>query len=442
MNLIRDLGNGLILRHASKDDAEAIADFNGHIHGDNEADTRRVAAWTRDLLASPHPTLTPGDFTVVEETATKRIVSSLNLIPQTWSYEGIEFKVGRPELVGTLPEFRNRGLVRAQFEEIHNWCEERGYLVQAITGIPYYYRQFGYEMGLELGGGRVGFQPLIPVLKEGEHEPFIVRPAEISDIPFLMQVYSHACKRSLITTHRDKAIWRYELTGKSEDNVNRAVFCIIESAEAEAVGYLSHPNFNWNLGAVAFEYELKPGVSWLDVTPSVMRYLLATGKEFAKRDGQPVETRTGVAFWHGTYHPVYEVFRERLPRVRASYAWYVRVPDLAGFICYIAPVLEERLAASYIPGYSGTLHLSFYRDGLKLVFEKGKLREAARYRPMPGMETDLGFPDLTFLQLLFGYRSLDELRAHYADCYAESWEAHFALATLFPKKPSAVTGLV
>jgi hypothetical protein len=88
-------------------------------------------------------------------------------------------------------------------EEVHQWSAERGDMVQAITGIPYYYRQFGYEMGLELGGGRVGFEPLMPVLKEGEQEPFIIRPAEVSDIPFLMEVYAQARKRSLITTHRD-----------------------------------------------------------------------------------------------------------------------------------------------------------------------------------------------------------------------------------------------
>ena len=120
---------------------------------------QRVAAWTHDLLTRPHPTLRPDDFTIVEETATGRIVSSLNLIPQTWSYEGIEFGVGRPELVGTLPEFRNRGLVRLQFEEIHKWSAERGDMVQAITGIPYYYRLFGYEMALDLAGRRFGYEP-------------------------------------------------------------------------------------------------------------------------------------------------------------------------------------------------------------------------------------------------------------------------------------------
>ena len=41
----------------------------------------------------------------------------------------------------------------------------RGELVQGITGIPYYYRQFGYEMALDLGGGRMCYAPQIPELK-------------------------------------------------------------------------------------------------------------------------------------------------------------------------------------------------------------------------------------------------------------------------------------
>ena len=188
---IRDLGDGLILRHASKRDAAALADFNSHIHSDDGWDKPdlRIAAWTRDLLARPHPTLSPGDFTIVEETATRRIVSSLNLIPQTWTYEGIPFGVGRPELVGTLPEFRGRGLVRAQFDEIHRWCEARNLSVQTITGIPYFYRQFGYEMALDLSGRRFGFEPHVPKLKKGEKEPYRIRPATEADLPFIAKTY-------------------------------------------------------------------------------------------------------------------------------------------------------------------------------------------------------------------------------------------------------------
>jgi hypothetical protein len=193
--ILRDLGNGLIMRRSTAEDADALAKFNGRIHGENELDTQRVAAWTHDLLARPHPTLRPDDFTLVEETVSGRIVSSMNLIPQTWSYEGIEFGVGRPELVGTLPEYRNRGLVRLQFEEIHKWSAERGHMVQGITGIPYYYRLFGYEMALDLAGRRFGYEPNVPKLKEGEEESYRIRSATEDDLSFVAQVYEHAIRR-------------------------------------------------------------------------------------------------------------------------------------------------------------------------------------------------------------------------------------------------------
>jgi hypothetical protein len=443
--LIRDLGNGLILRRSTPADAEKLSAFNAMIHSDDGPDhpDDRLGAWTTDLLTRPHPTFGSGDFTVVEEQATGRIVSSLNHISQTWAYDGIPFKVGRPELVGTLPEFRRRRLVRIQMEEVHRWSLERGELVQGITGIPHYYRRFGYEMGLELGGGRVGFEPLVPNLKEGQSEPFRLRPATEADIPFLMEVYNHGCQRSLVTTPRDEAIWRYELNGKSERNVNRQHILIIERAEGgEAVGLLVHPWFNWNLGLVLFEYELKPGVSWLEVTPSVARYALETSREYAVRDKQAPEGKAAVGFWHGSSHPVYEVWREKLPRIRPTYAWYVRVPDLPGFILHIAPALERRIAESYIPGYSGVLRVNMYQNGLKLVFERGLLKEAAPYRPEPADMGEVGLPDLTVLQLVFGYRSLDELKAAYADCYWDKDEARLVLSTLFPKRPSCVTGLV
>ena len=70
------------------------------------------------------------------------------LISQTWTYDGIAFGVGRPELVGTAPAYRRRGLVRTQFEVLHQRSAERHERLQAITGIPWYYRQFGYEMAL------------------------------------------------------------------------------------------------------------------------------------------------------------------------------------------------------------------------------------------------------------------------------------------------------
>ena len=185
-NLPIDLGDGLILRRSSVDDAEALADFNARVHSDEGPDKPddRVSAWTQDLMSKHHPTFKTSDFTLVEDVNKGQIVSAMNLIPQTWTYAGIPFKVGRPELVGTLIEYRNRGLVRRQFDVIHQWSADNGDLVQAITGIPYYYRLFGYEMAMNLSGGRAGFPTHIPRQKEGKSEPFHVPSSDGSGYPF------------------------------------------------------------------------------------------------------------------------------------------------------------------------------------------------------------------------------------------------------------------
>jgi hypothetical protein len=434
--IIRDLGNDLILRRSTPADGQKLFDFNAGIHSDNpEKPDERIGQWARDLIEKPHPTFGVGDFTIVEEQRTGRIVSSLNHISQTWTYDGLPFKVGRPELVGTLPEFRNRGLVRLQFEEIHKWSAERAEKVQAITGIPYYYRLFGYEMCVDLDGSRAGFEMNLPKLKEGEAEPYRIRAATEADIPFLSEVYAHAALRSLLYTVRDEALWRYDLNGRNAKSIQRLVWEIIEHAGSGGpVGYLAHPDYAWEVSCPVFTYELRPGISWLEVTPSVERYMWEMGKIACEREGK---TRSAFTFALAGSHPVYEVMRDNLPGMHLPYSWYLRVPDLPGFIRHIAPVLERRLEESLIPGFSGEVRVSFYRSGLRLGFELGRLSLVEAWQPGPKEnEGEIAFPDLTFLQLLFGHRTLDELKQSRADCWWNGDRTRLLMSALFPRKPS------
>lgn len=433
--ILRDLGDGLALCRSRAEDAEAVAEFNSKIHSDNGMDQpdAGVADWTRDLLARPHPTLKPDDFTLVVETSSGRLISSSNLISQTWAYEGIPFKVGRPELVGTLPDFRGRGLVRVQMDEIHKWSAERGEVVQAITGIPYYYRIFGYEMAMELEGGRAGYEAQLPKLKDGESEAFLFRPAALEDIPFLMEVYAYESQRSMVSTVRDESIWRYELTDQSAGNVNRLVTFVIERADSqEPVGYIRHTSQPWEFGLAAYDFQLKPGVSWLAVSPAAARFLWQRGEVLMQ--AQKKRGTTFFGFWLGSEHPVYEALRDRLPRVRPPYAWYIRIPDLAGFIRHIGPALEKRLAESIAVGHTGKLRINRYRTVLALSFENGKLVDVDESPRDSSDYADLGLPGLTILQLVFGYRSFDELRAAFPDVYVDKDEQRALLEALFPKK--------
>ncbi|HEX5414220.1 MAG TPA: GNAT family N-acetyltransferase [Chloroflexota bacterium] len=433
----RDLGDGLILRPATTGDSDALVAFNSVIHrrpGTSEPDVG-IAAWTHDLTARPHPTTGPGDFTVVEDTRSGQIVSTVCLISQTWSYGGASFGVGRPELVGTLPEHRRRGLVRAQFEEIHRWSAGQGELVQAITGIPNYYRQFGYEMALNLHGARSAAVADVPSLKVGESEPFRVRAAGEADLPFLSATYEEGTRRSLVAAKRDSAIWRYELSGRSKASGVALRLAIIQAADGRPVGILFHRTNLWEDSLLGVDlYELAPGVSWLAVTPSVLRYLKGVGEAAAARTGKSLSR---LVFRTGLDHPVARVFPEVFSRTDNPYAWYLRVPDLPAFLRRITPVLETRLAASLAPGYTGELHLSFYRSVLRLTFLEGRLGEVVVEAPGEGARADAAFTGLTFLHLLFGHRSLAELRQAYPDVWANR-EARVILDAIFPKQESNV----
>ena len=104
----QELENGLVLRTAASErDVERAAELNGTIHGPE------VAAMTLGIFLH-HPSTHWEDLIFVEDEATRQVVSSLCLIPWTWRYEDATIPSGEMGIVGTLEEYRRRGLVRAQ----------------------------------------------------------------------------------------------------------------------------------------------------------------------------------------------------------------------------------------------------------------------------------------------------------------------------------------
>jgi hypothetical protein len=297
-------------------------------------------------------------------------------------------------------------------------------------------------MALDLGARRFGHEGNLPKLtpapaggagENGEEEPYRIRLATESDLAFIAGLYEHAIQRSMIACPRTPEIFKYELDGQSENNADHYIFFMIEDPSGEPVGYFQHSNCIGRTGVSAVWYELKPGVSWLAVTPTVVRHLWAKGQEYALRDGK---TCTSFGFILGAEHPAYQALGRSLPSVHPPYAWYLRVPDLPGFVNHIKSVLEKRIAESIAAGTSREIKLSFYRDGLRLVLENGRLVAIESWKPSPEDEGAAAFPGLTFLQVLFGYRSFDELKYAFADCGCDNDEVRTLIDILFPKKYS------
>lgn len=438
--LLRELGDGLVMRRGAIEDAEALADFQAITNSSTEEPDEGIRQWTWDLASGGMPGFDPSDFVIVEDTLTGAVVSSLNLISQTWTYGGVEFDVGRIELVATHPDYRRRGLVRAQMDVVHEWSAARSELVQGITGIPWYYRQFGYEMALESWGGRWGETPAATPELAGPTAQYVLRPAATEDLRIASRLYDRGYQRYLVSCARGHEMWRYDLDGRSDGAAHRRKIRVIEDSQGTLVGCLMHEPRLSRKRIVVTLFELAPGVSWEAVAPAVVRYLKETGQKYAARDGADF----GELFWAlGSEHPAYEV-SDLMPQAERPYAWYLRVPDLPAFVSRIASVLEKNLASSPAAGYSGDLKISFVGDGLRIAFEDGRLTVAERWMPtqldsrLSPRVRDALFPDLTFLQLLFGFRLVEDLEYAFPDCRISADRAREPLNGLFPKRASHV----
>lgn len=430
--------DGLLLRWANEADIEALVDFNATLHADSPGEpSETIRAWVYDLVNGRHPTTSASDFTVViDQNDGGKIVSSLNLISQRWQLEDIEFGVGRPELVGTLEPYRRRGLVRYQMNAVHDKSTARGELVQAITGIPWYYRQFGYEMTVDMSGGQNFTWTHSQNDLEKIETPYRVRAATQADVPLLLELYSAHCRHALLRRVRDATVCEFEGFEASDLSPYSRNFYIIETAGSKtAVGYFEYKQWG---SFVIREFGVRLGVSWRPAIFAALQHLKEATRALNKERETPIGHAT---FILGQTHPVYDALGEQLDKPFRPYAYYIRVPDIVAFLKHISSVLERRLAGSVLAGHSGTHRLSFFRSNVELVLENGRLSQIAPYPPKNFDDGHAFFPEYTFLHLLFGYLSLDELKAAYADCSTRDAETAVLLDILFPKRPSRVTPL-
>jgi predicted N-acetyltransferase YhbS len=430
----RELDGGIIIRRATAADVEPIVALAREIFH------RRAVAHLQMHLQEQVPDGRLEDVTVAEDTATGQLVSSLCLLGFEGRYAGISLGIGQPEFVQTHPSYRRRGLVRAQLEVAHHWSAQRGDLMQLISGIPNYYRQFGYDMALEKGLARSGFTSQAPELEDGQPDPYRFRVATETDVPFLAATAAGAARRYQVADALPTDYWaaRLRMLQRVEPgDPHWRLLRIIEDATGAPVGYLAHWNTLVGHQISVTMYELVSGVSWLAVTPSVVRFLCAYGAEVGRRDGTACHM---FGFEVGIGHPVHDSIPDLLPLARNNAAWYVRIPDLPAFLRHVAPALEERLAHSYAAGHTGELNVSFYcRGGVRLVFEQGHITAIEPWQAASdGRDgvADAAFPDLTFTQLVLGNRTVADLEHAYADCWHRTDTVHYLLTALFPRHPS------
>jgi len=404
------LENGLMLRTAADErDVERVAEFNGSIHEPG------VAAMTRHLLLH-HPHMRGRDLVFIEEQQSDQILSSLCLIPWTWCYEGVSIPTGEMGIVGTLETHRNRGLIRAQVEYFKHRLHERGCLLSQIQGIPYFYRQFGYEYALPLEGGLRLETRHVPTPPD---EPFTFRPATLDDLPVLMRLYDEAAQDLAIHTARDEVTWRYLLT-RTQGTEMECETWLIQDVAGQVVGSMRLPKYHFGEELVVNEVSRLGFEAALEALYHLKTLTVERGLPGIRLNLPADCTLMRLARSLGAYD-------------MGTYAWQIYVPDITALLRRLAPALERRIARSPFAGLTREVRLSLYRETIALRFKGGKLAEVANLGNT-GWE-DIRIPPSPFVPLVLGYRTWEELHEVYPDAgVAPAWQ--LLVGTLFPKVTS------
>lgn len=405
--MLQRLPDGLVLKSLhTLEDVERWALFQAEIHGEE------VAAMCRALVLH-HPATRPSEWLYIEEEATGRIVSALCLIPWRWRYEGVELRAGELAIVGTAAEFRNRGLSRTLTRQHHALLEAGAYDISHIQGIPYFYRQFGYEYALPLeGGSHLELRQVREVGATG----YTLRPAGEGDIGVLSGFYQEAVGALAISTERSEAEWGYLLT-HSQGTETAVDYYLVMDGEGETAGYVGVQRFGFGEGLNVAEISRLSGEAAGAVLGLLKQMAVERGKPFIRLIPPEQTSLQRVAAAWGAHSA-------------GRYAWQIHIPNPARLLRKIRPVLERRLAGSDWAGWTGSVPINLYREGVRLDFEGGKLVgvEAVAGEQRGG----ISLPPLLLAQLVLGWQTAEALAGIYPDVSIRpEWKTRVEI--LFPK---------
>jgi predicted N-acetyltransferase YhbS len=403
------LSDGLVMRTAvDGQDIARVAAFNGRVHGPG------LAPATESLMAH-YPGIALRDLVFVEDSTSGEVVSSILLIPWNLRYGKEEVSVGEMGLVGTTDAYRNRGLVRTQVAYFKQRLCERGCLLSLIAGIPFFYRQFGYEYAMPLEGGLVLGPDRLPSMPETTPR---FRLATADDLTTLASLYDDATQALDIHAVRSTRHWRYLLSRNSDTELSAETW-LIEDSVGQTGGYFRLPEHHFGRELTVSEVS---NLSWntaLATLHHVGQLAQSRGKPGVRLNLPPSSTLMRVA-------------RSLDAHDLGTYAWQVHVPDLAALLRTLGPELESRLAVSPFADLSQDVQLCFYKESTTLRFEQGKLVEVLASGPAHGA---INLPPLAFIPVLLGYRTVPTMKAVFPDISVAP-EQRLLFETLFPPMDS------
>jgi predicted N-acetyltransferase YhbS len=366
-----DLPGGMTLRAARPADLDQIGALLADRGEDADAEDHRLVVQDAEGGFDACAVVVDGD----------RVVSTATLLDETLVLAGLPIPAGQVELVATDRAYEGRGLVRALMGWAHERSAGRGHLMQVMIGIPYFYRQFGYQYAIPIPQSRAVHG--VPALPDG----CTVRAAGPGGIAAMAELQDATQGRFDLSMPHSPMCWRAVVARSGSTQV-----VVERDGRVIGTGRITPPDEGVVLGEVAVS------------EPAGVAALLAHAASLAGGEPFQAKDRAGLLSDHLA-----------APEPDA-HNYYVRVPDVAALLEHLRPVLSARLAPH---AGADDVIVSFFRHHVRLQRADGPVTAVVAGGAMQGPASLGGAgvaPDLVG-PLLFGPHGIAGLAAQHADVY-------------------------
>lgn len=394
MSASRPLPGGLVLRTAGPADLNQIGDLLVDRGEPVDRLDHRLAVEDPDLGWQACAVVVDGD----------RVVSTALLLDETLRLADVVLPAGQVELVATHREYEGRGLVRALMGWAHERSEAQGHVLQAMIGIAYFYRLFGYEYAIDIPRARQLADPPDDVRSD---LAATLRRAEPRDIPALTALQDGVQRAVDVAMPHPPARWRWLLQHDASTT------WVLERDGAVVASARTRPPGD---GVLVAEAAAVDGPD----SDELLRALI--------REHGPALT---IVHRPGT--TTAEAWGARLgPAETAAEQYYLRLPAPEHVLDALRPVLHRRLVDAGVDRVGQDVVLSTFGRHYRMPVTADGLGPVVVGGPMqsPGAAGGAGVAPDYLGALLFGPHGMEGLAQLRADVYPGPDAELFT--TLFP----------
>lgn len=341
-----------------------------------------------------HPEMTEKHFFMIRQS--EKVVAGLLLLPQTWVIDGVEVRVAEMGCVGTHPEHRRKRLQWILNDKFDEYARQNDYDLCVLAGIPYFYRQFGYQYAVGLD-----YSTIIEIEKLPDCDSEITgRKTTVEDIQLMDQILTQTQEKYFVKSLRSRGIWEMQQkTGTYGGDFNQGMSL---TSNEKLVGYYRYVEDKEKSTLYVRELGYKENISEETIAGILKKHAKSLGV---------VKIKMATA-----HMDIFNLYLKKLgAELNKPYAWQIKPLDLYGLMQKMKPAFEKRLAGSQFKGLTKTLSFNFFKFAVKMEIEGGVIKHMKKYY---GEEKrTLGFNPYAFIQLILGYKDWQEL----ANAYPDFW---------------------